>query len=659
MPRLTALVALLACGAALLLVPAAWSAPDARPTQNSKLKTQNPAQWEPNTRVSQGPPEVGQNETAIAVNPLNSDDAVAVSKDYSNGINNVVFTTIDGGATWLEQPFPLPDPTLPSAIDPTVFFRRDGRPYLVWTAYIDFYRSALLTAWSDDGGLTWTHTVLVTPVGNYFDDKPWLAFDETGGTRDGTIYVHFTRFGSAQTMGTRSTDGGATWLQPNQISSGEFAINNDGPQPAVLPDGTVATIFIHDISAEEGQIVLSKSTDGGATWSPGSVVVNVQKPPFRLPGENWRIFTYHSFARDPATGAFNVVWPDSRNIATNGLDILTTRSTDDGATWSAPTRLNDDPAGVVRDQMFPAITAASDGHIAAIWLDRRDDPGNRLYNAYTRESTDGGATWLPSLRVSSAASDPNVKAPNADGIGDYIGIGAGPGVLWGSWVDTRNGHQEIYAARERFTPQPTPTRTATRTPTATPPGTLTPTKTVTPCPVTFTDVQVSDYFYEAVRYLSCAGVVSGYTDNTFRPYANTTRGQLSKIVVLAEGFPISTSGGPHFTDVPTSNTFYPYIETAYNRGIISGYSDRTFRWGNNVTRGQLCKIVVQAESWPIDTTGGPHFSDVPVSDTFYPYIETALNRRVVSGYANGNFRPANPATRAQISKIVYEAVRSH
>ena len=78
------------------------------------------------------------------------------------------------------------------------------------------------------------------------------------------------------------------------------------------------------------------------------------------------------------------------------------------------------------------------------------------------------------------------------------------------------------------------------------------TPTLTPCAISFTDVQPSDYFYTAVSYLSCAGVVSGYSDGTFRPYNNTTRGQLSKIIVIAEQWPIDTTGGPHFTDVPTS-----------------------------------------------------------------------------------------------------------
>ena len=92
------------------------------------------------------------------------------------------------------------------------------------------------------------------------------------------------------------------------------------------------------------------------------------------------------------------------------------------------------------------------------------------------------------------------------------------------------------------------------------------------------------------------------------------------------------------------------IETAYNHGIISGYADGMFRWGNNVTRGQLSKIIVLAEGWTIDTTGGPHFTDVPTTSLFYGYIETAFNHQIISGYADGTFHPVNSATRGQISK---------
>src|SRR5207245_85458 len=84
------------------------------------------------------------------------------------------------------------------------------------------------------------------------------------------------------------------------------------------------------------------------------------------------------------------------------------------------------------------------------------------------------------------------------------------------------------------------------------------------CSTSYSDVHPADYFYTPVIYLSCHGAISGYADGTFRPYNNTTRGQLAKIVVLAEGWPINTSGGPHFSDVLTSNPFYMFIETPYN-----------------------------------------------------------------------------------------------
>lgn len=194
----------------------------------------------------------------------------------------------------------------------------------------------------------------------------------------------------------------------------------------------------------------------------------------------------------------------------------------------------------------------------------------------------------------------------------------------------------------------TPTPTATSTPATTP----------TPCALHYSDVSPSDYFYQAVQYLSCAGAVSGYADGTFRPYNNTTRGQLTKIVILAEGWPINNDGGPHFSDVHIDNPFYDYVETAYNRNIITGYSDGAFRWQNNITRAQLCKVTVLAQGWPIDTTGGPHFTDVSPGHPFYQFIETTYNHGVISGYSDRTFRPENNATRGQVCKIIYDAVRN-
>jgi S-layer homology domain/Kelch motif len=174
----------------------------------------------------------------------------------------------------------------------------------------------------------------------------------------------------------------------------------------------------------------------------------------------------------------------------------------------------------------------------------------------------------------------------------------------------------------------------------------------------FWDVAPSDYYYTPVLYLVAHGVISGYADGTFRPGANTTRGQLAKIVVLAEQWPRVTPAAPHFSDVPPGSPFYTFVETAAARGILSGYSDGTFRPGADVTRGQLSKIIVNAQGWAITTAGGPHFGDVPPGSPFYTFVETAVARGIISGYADHTFRPGNPATRGQIAKIVYLALQA-
>ncbi len=213
------------------------------------------------------------------------------------------------------------------------------------------------------------------------------------------------------------------------------------------------------------------------------------------------------------------------------------------------------------------------------------------------------------------------------------------------------GDPTITPSLPTFTPWPTFTGTPTET------ATITPTPTYTPiCSGGFfTDVRPGDYFFDAVSYLACRGAIFGYSDGTFRPYNYATRGQVCKIVVLAENWPIDTTGGPHFSDVPPSHPYYAYVETMYNH-YVHGYDDGTFRPYNGVTRGQFAKIIIVAQGWQLQTPPTPTFSDVPLDNPFYAYIETAYAHGVISGYADGTFRPNNPATRGQISKMVYTAL---
>lgn len=176
------------------------------------------------------------------------------------------------------------------------------------------------------------------------------------------------------------------------------------------------------------------------------------------------------------------------------------------------------------------------------------------------------------------------------------------------------------------------------------------------CTISFSDVQTTDYFYDGLRYLYCGGAVSGYSDNTFRPGSNATRGQISKMIVLAEGWPILNPAQPSFSDVPSGSTYYTYVETARAQGIIGGYADDTFRLNENVSRGQLSKIVALSQNWSLTNPSSPTFNDVAPGSAFYAYIETASARGILGGYSDGSFRPGNLATRGQICKVLYYAI---
>ena len=109
-------------------------------------------------------------------------------------------------------------------------------------------------------------------------------------------------------------------------------------------------------------------------------------------------------------------------------------------------------------------------------------------------------------------------------------------------------------------------RAATETP-------ATPAPTATACTVQFTDVPPNSTFYPYIHCLVCLGIVNGYPNGTFRPNADVTRGQLSKIVANSAGFN-DTPSGQQFQDVPPTgpdSTFYVYIYRLVHRGYINGY----------------------------------------------------------------------------------------
>ena len=142
-------------------------------------------------------------------------------------------------------------------------------------------------------------------------------------------------------------------------------------------------------------------------------------------------------------------------------------------------------------------------------------------------------------------------------------------------------------------------------------------------------------------------------------------GQTATAVAQLTGTPQPPCTNCSFTDVPQNSTFYPFITCLACQGIVSGYPDGTFRPGNNVTRGQLSKIVSNSAPFndPIPSTQQT-FADVPNSNAFWLWIERMAGHNVINGYPCGGagepcdpqnrpyFRWGSNATRGQTSKIV-------
>ena len=200
----------------------------------------------------------------------------------------------------------------------------------------------------------------------------------------------------------------------------------------------------------------------------------------------------------------------------------------------------------------------------------------------------------------------------------------------------------------------------------------------------FADVPPNYWAVDDINRLAFEGIVSGTTQEDssalFRPSGFALRAHLSKMVVLAAGWPLVNPPSPTFRDVPPGSTFYPFIETAAARGVISGYNcggpgepcpGRYFRPANNVTRAQTAKMVVVSRAWPVIVPGSPRFADVPYdpsNTSLYAYVETAASRGIISGYPCGGpgepcdgqnrpyYRPGNSVTRAQLSKMLSSAL---
>lgn len=171
--------------------------------------------------------------------------------------------------------------------------------------------------------------------------------------------------------------------------------------------------------------------------------------------------------------------------------------------------------------------------------------------------------------------------------------------------------------------------------------------------IQFTDVPKSKPYYEAVNSLSSRGYISGYSDGTFRPSANVTRGQAAKIIANVLHLDISKVKNPGFIDISTAHQYYSYIAVLVEAGVISGFEDKTFKPNEPMTRAHMSKMIIKGfDLTEADQNTATPFTDVSSEHWFAPYVESLRSHNITTGTTPTTFSPNAMVTRSQLASFV-------
>ncbi|MFN2505572.1 MAG: sialidase family protein [Acidimicrobiales bacterium] len=419
-----------------------------------------------------------QNSPVLRRNPKDQANLVVASRIDSPRFSCALHASVDGGATWIDVPIPVPEGPGVTCFAPDAAFGADGTLYLSFTSFGQVsgqgtVPDAIWLVTSKDGGRT-----LSSPVqaGGPMAFHVRLAADRRTAGRlylawvqgAGTSSWGFATVGNP-VMVARSDDGGATWRPPVRVSPAtrERVV---APSIEVGRDGEVHVAYLDvgdDVldyaGAHEGKggepyygawaIVAARSSDKGVSWRDS--VVDERLAP---------------------TQRFLVLFPPGPSVAVDGrtvyvafedgrlgdADVWLWKSTNGGEQWQRPKRVNDTLPRDGTAQYLPELAVGPNGRLDVVYYDRRTDFQNRMNEVSLQSSYDRGKTFGPRLRLSDRAFDSGVGVGSERGmaeLGNRLGLVSTSGRVLSVWADTRggtpsNGKQDLASGIAVVPPQP-------------------------------------------------------------------------------------------------------------------------------------------------------------------------------------------------------------
>lgn len=381
------------------------------------------------------------NEPSICVDPTNGNKIAIGWRQFNSVSSNFRQAgwgySTNGGMSW----------TFPGVLENNVF-RSDpvlGSDDTGRFFYLSLLQSFFDNMWrSTNGGQTWTNLAPATG-----GDKQWFTIDNTNSTGHGFQHQSWSTGGNnyGGRQFSRSTDGGFTWLDPINIPN--------SPAWGTLDVDSNGVLFIGGVDLNTGQFWCIRSTNarnGAVTPSfdqitavnlGGDIDYGDTINPEGLAGQ---VFLAVDRSGTSTNNNIYMIASVQPTGFSTGTDVMFVRSTNSGASFSAPLRIHDDPVNHSKWHWFGTLSVAPNGRIDSVWLDTRNASNNTDSQLFYSYSIDGGNTWSANVSVSNSFN-PFLGYPNQNKMGDYITIvsdNTGGDVAYAA---TFNQEEDVYFVR--------------------------------------------------------------------------------------------------------------------------------------------------------------------------------------------------------------------
>jgi len=413
-----------------------------------------------------------QSETTIAVDPVvnpndpNNLQVFAASNSDTTPSSLFAARSSNGGVTWTPSTNSSGVLTSTGGLvpnsggDPKAVFDQFGNLFLT---EMSSDNKSILVLMSADGGRTFTTIQQYASQGSATSisddpehasvDQPSVAVGPGNQPGTGSVWVTYADIADNTVFVAGAPVTGLGQVGSFQLEddiSGAGQLGNFG-NIAVGPSGQVLVTWENFGNANpQDAIMVSANPDGlknSANFStplalspvlPFSFPDTITPQPFRGISPDIRLAWDRSSG--PHNGRVYLTYTDAPDFTNfpNDTDIFLRYSDNNGATWSAPVRVNDD---TLSSQFFASVAVdQSTGDVAVAWYDTRNDPLNQQTQYFVAVSADGGLTFSPNEPVSPGPSSTyfaelSFSSDKRNQYGDYEGLAFVNGMLYPIWTD--------------------------------------------------------------------------------------------------------------------------------------------------------------------------------------------------------------------------------